>query len=150
MYLQRLLDYVCDNWQKKDEGIWEMRSEQRHFIFSKLMCWVALDRGLRLADKRSFPANRTRWLQNRDKIYKEIMQKGRNREKQAFVQSLGCGALDASNLIIWSLSNHSGRPRPNQSQSIRTDLRGIWPRLSIRWSPRRRCAQRLANPHAGG
>jgi GH15 family glucan-1,4-alpha-glucosidase len=100
MYLRRLLDYVCRNWQKKDEGIWEVRSGQRHFVFSKLMCWVALDRGLRLADKRSFPADRTNWLENRDKLYEEIMRRGWSREQQAFVQSFDGTALDASNLIM--------------------------------------------------
>lgn len=100
MYLHRLLDYVCDNWQKKDEGIWEVRSGRRHFVFSKLMCWVALDRGLRLARKRSFPADRSRWLKNRDRIYEEIMRRGWSRERQAFVQSYESQALDASNLIM--------------------------------------------------
>jgi GH15 family glucan-1,4-alpha-glucosidase len=99
-YLRRLLDYVCDNWQKKDEGIWEVRSGQQHFVFSKLMCWVALDRGLRLAQKRSFPANRDRWLKNRDRIYEEIMGRGWSRERQSFVQTFESDALDASNLIM--------------------------------------------------
>ena len=53
-----LVDWVCDNWGREDEGIWEVRGGRRHFVYSKFMCWVALDRGLRLADKRSFPADR--------------------------------------------------------------------------------------------
>ena len=61
-HLRRLLDWVCDNWQREDEGIWEVRGGRQHFVYSKLMCWVAFDRGLRLADKRSFPADRERWL----------------------------------------------------------------------------------------
>jgi GH15 family glucan-1,4-alpha-glucosidase len=64
------------------------------------MCCVALDRGLRLAEKRSFPADRSRWLKNRDRIYEEIMRRGWNRERQAFVQSFESQALDASNLIM--------------------------------------------------
>jgi len=99
-YLRRLLDYVCDNWQKKDEGIWEVRSGQQHFVFSKLICWVALDRGLRLAQKRSFPADRDRWLKNRDRIYEEIMGRGWSHERQSFVQTFESDALDASNLIM--------------------------------------------------
>ena len=82
--LWRLLEYVCDNWRRPDEGIWEIRGEPRHFVYSKLMCWVALDRGLRLANKRSFPANQERWLKNRDQIYCEIMEKGWNAELQFF------------------------------------------------------------------
>ena len=61
-HLRRLLHWVCDNWRREDEGIWETRGGRRHFVYSKLMCWVALDRGLRLAERRSFPADRERWL----------------------------------------------------------------------------------------
>jgi GH15 family glucan-1,4-alpha-glucosidase len=50
------VDWVCDNWQLEDEGVWETRGGRQHFVYSKLMCWVAVDRGIRLADKRSFPA----------------------------------------------------------------------------------------------
>jgi GH15 family glucan-1,4-alpha-glucosidase len=64
------------------------------------MCWVAMDRGLRLADKRSFPADRDRWLKTRDQIYEEILTKGWNEEKQAFVQHYDSDALDAANLIM--------------------------------------------------
>ncbi len=99
-YLRRLLDYVCENWQREDEGIWEVRSGKRHFLYSKLMCWVALDRGLRLAAKRSFPADRERWLKERDRIYMEIMTRGWSSERKAFVQDFDGNALDASNLIM--------------------------------------------------
>jgi GH15 family glucan-1,4-alpha-glucosidase len=99
-HLRGLIDWVCDNWQRKDEGIWEVRSGQQHSVYSKLMCWVALDRGLRLADKRSFPADRQRWLRVRDEIYEEIMEKGWSPERKAFVQSYGSDTLDASSLIM--------------------------------------------------
>lgn len=98
--LRRLLDWVCDNWGRADEGLWEIRSGQRHFVFSRLMCWVALDRGLRLADKRSFPADRTRWLRVRDAIYEELMQRGWDPVRRAFVQAYGSPALDASSLLM--------------------------------------------------
>ena len=62
------------NWDRPDEGIWEVRGEREHFVYSKLMCWVALDRALRLADKRSLPAPRRRWMKTRDRIYKTIME----------------------------------------------------------------------------
>lgn len=99
-YLRRLLSWVCDNWQRKDEGIWETRGAKEHFVYSKLMCWVALDRGLRLADKRSFPADRERWLKVRDQVYEEILTKGWSQERRAFVQYYGSDRLDASNLIM--------------------------------------------------
>jgi pentatricopeptide repeat protein len=98
--LRVLIDWVCDNWQREDEGIWEVRGGRRHFVYSKLMCWVAVDRGLRLADKRSFPADRDRWLNVRDEIYEEIMDRGWNPELRTFVQAYDSEILDASNLIM--------------------------------------------------
>jgi GH15 family glucan-1,4-alpha-glucosidase len=77
-----------------------MRGGRQHFVFSKLMCWVALDRGLRLADKRSFPADRERWLRTRDAIYEDIMARGWNPGRRAFVQAYGSEALDASVLLM--------------------------------------------------
>ena len=99
-HLRRLINWVCDNWQRPDEGVWEVRGGQQHFVYSKLMCWVAVDRGLRLADKRSFPADRDRWLTVRDTIYEEIMTKGWNPKRQAFIQRYGNGSLDAANLMM--------------------------------------------------
>jgi GH15 family glucan-1,4-alpha-glucosidase len=99
IHLRRLVNWVCDHWGQPDEGIWEMRSGRQHFVYSKLMCWVALDRALRLADRRGFPADRQRWLEERDFIYEEIMSKGWNRDRQAFVQYYGSASLDASNLM---------------------------------------------------
>ncbi len=99
-HLRRLVNWVCDNWTRPDEGIWEVRGSQQHFLYSKLMCWVAVDRGLRLADRRSFPADRDRWLKVRDTIYEEIMAKGWNETRQAFVQRYGSDALDAANLMM--------------------------------------------------
>ena len=98
--LRRLVDWVCDNWKREDEGIWEVRGGRRSFVYSKVMSWVALDRSLRLADKRSFPADRARWLKVRDEIYEEVMAKGWNPGRQAFVQAYGSDALDASSLLM--------------------------------------------------
>ncbi|MBE0536036.1 MAG: glycoside hydrolase family 15 protein [Phycisphaerae bacterium] len=98
--LVKTLDWVCENWHRPDTGIWEFRGEPRHFVYSKLMSWVALDRGVRLADKRSFPADRQRWLQVRDMIYREIHDKGFSATTNAFVQTYGGEALDAANLIM--------------------------------------------------
>lgn len=98
--LRHRLDWLCDHWQQPDEGIWETRGGRRQFVYSKLMCWVAMDRGLRLAEKRSFPADRARWLRVRDQIYEDIMQHGWNAERRAFVQHYDSDVLDASNLIM--------------------------------------------------
>lgn len=96
----RYVDWVCANWDRPDEGIWEVRGQREHFVYSKLMCWVALDRGLRLADKRSLPAPRDRWIKTRDEIYTTIMERGWNEERGAFVQTFDGDALDASNLLM--------------------------------------------------
>ena len=98
--LRGYADWVCENWDRTDEGIWEVRSEQQHFVYSKLMCWVALDRALRLADKRSLPAPRMRWLETRDRIYTEIMARGYSERRGAFVQAFESDHLDASNLLM--------------------------------------------------
>ncbi|MEX0762614.1 MAG: glycoside hydrolase family 15 protein [Dehalococcoidia bacterium] len=99
-HLKELTDWVCKNWRRKDEGIWEVRGGKQHFVYSKVMCWVAVDRALRLADKRSFPADRARWLAVRDEIYEDIMENGWNGELQTFVQAYGSTCLDASSLIM--------------------------------------------------
>ena len=98
--LRTLINWVVDNWRTPDEGIWEVRGGRRHFTYSKLMCWVALDRGIRLADKRSFPADRHRWLDARDEIYEEIMSRGWSDSRKAFVQSYDGETLDASTLVM--------------------------------------------------
>ncbi|KAF2072849.1 hypothetical protein CYY_005826 [Polysphondylium violaceum] len=99
-HIRSLVDWVADNYSLKDEGIWEVRSGRQHFTYSKIMCWVALDRGLRLADRRSFPAPRDKWTKIRDKIYEEIQTHGYDKELESFVQFYGSKALDASTLIM--------------------------------------------------
>jgi GH15 family glucan-1,4-alpha-glucosidase len=98
--IRHRMDWLCENWQKPDEGIWEMRNREEQFVYSKLMNWVALDRGIRLADKRSFPSNRDTWVRERDRIYDEIMTKGWNPKRNAFTQFYGSEDLDASLLIM--------------------------------------------------
>lgn len=98
--LRRLVDWVCANWEREDEGIWETRGGRLHFVYSKLMCWVAIDRGLRLADKRSFPAPRDEWLASRDAILEAVMTRGWSEERRSFLQAFGGQAIDASTLIM--------------------------------------------------
>jgi GH15 family glucan-1,4-alpha-glucosidase len=98
--IRNRLEWICENWQLPDAGIWEMRNRQEHFVYSKVMNWVALDRGLRLADKRALPADRAKWMRERDKIYEEVMTKGWNEKRHAFTQFYGSEDLDASLLIM--------------------------------------------------
>jgi GH15 family glucan-1,4-alpha-glucosidase len=120
--IQERLDWVCDNWQEPDEGIWEMRNRQEHFVYSKLMNWVALDRGIRLADKRSFPANRERWIRDRDKIYEEVMKRGWNEKRRAFTQFYGSEDLDAS-VLIMPLVFFMAPSDPRMVRTIKTILK---------------------------
>jgi len=94
------VNWVCENWQQPDEGIWEVRGKQQHFVFSKLMCWVAVDRGLRLARKRSLPADEAYWLECRNSIYESIMTDGWNEERGSFTQHFDTDALDAATLMM--------------------------------------------------
>jgi GH15 family glucan-1,4-alpha-glucosidase len=95
-----MLEWLIENWRRPDDGIWEVRSGEQQVVFSKVMSWVAFDRGLRLADKRSFPAPRIRWADLRDQIYEEVMTKGWNEERGAFVGHYGGSGLDASALLM--------------------------------------------------
>lgn len=98
--VRQRLNWVCENWRHPDAGIWEMRGRRRHFVYSKVMNWVALDRGVRLADKRSFPSDREKWIRERDRIYQEVMRKGWNEKRRAFTQYYGSEELDAALLIM--------------------------------------------------
>jgi GH15 family glucan-1,4-alpha-glucosidase len=98
--IRERLDWVCDNWERPDSGIWEMRNRQENFVYSKVMNWVALDRGIRLSEKRSLPGNHAKWIGERDRIYEQVMEKGWNEKRQAFTQFYGSDDLDASVLMM--------------------------------------------------
>ncbi|WP_042381850.1 glycoside hydrolase family 15 protein [Streptacidiphilus melanogenes] len=93
-------DWLCEHWDQPDEGIWETRSGRRNFVYSRLMCWVALERAMRMAARRGLPADLPRWRESRDAIYRQIMRRGWSAERSAFVQSLDDGELDASLLMM--------------------------------------------------
>jgi GH15 family glucan-1,4-alpha-glucosidase len=98
--LTRLIEWVARHWREPDCGIWEVRGGLQEFLYSRLMCWVAVDRGIRLALKRSFPAPLDRWLQVRDAIYGDIMGQFWLPERRAFVQHRGSTAMDAASLLM--------------------------------------------------
>ncbi len=98
--LVRLVDYVTEHWQLPDDGVWEVRGGAQQFLYSRLMCWVAVDRAIRLADRRSFPYPFDRWRATRDSIYEEIMKEFWDEDRQTFVQCKGTTAVDASALLM--------------------------------------------------
>lgn len=98
--LVRLVNWVCDHWQKPDNSIWEVRGGRRQFLYSRVLCWVAVDRGIRLALRRSFPAPLGRWQRVRDRIYQDVYHEFWDPKLSAFVQHKGAKAVDASSLLM--------------------------------------------------
>jgi GH15 family glucan-1,4-alpha-glucosidase len=95
-----LVNWVCDNWDQPDEGIWETRGGRKNFVYSRLMCWVAIERAMRMASQRGLPADIPRWRRARDTIYRDIMRQGWSDTLQAFVQHFDEDVLDASILMM--------------------------------------------------
>jgi GH15 family glucan-1,4-alpha-glucosidase len=93
-------DWLCENWDQPDEGIWETRGGRQRFTHSRLMCWVGLDRAIRIAHNRAFPADLARWLSVRDEIFQRIMDRCWSESRQAFVQHEDSEVLDASVLLM--------------------------------------------------
>lgn len=98
--LRLLVENVCAHWQDPDSGIWEVRGELRHFVYSKVMCWVALDRGIRAAEQLHLEADVLRWRQVREQIRADVLTHGYNTQLGAFTQSYGSTALDAVTLLL--------------------------------------------------
>jgi GH15 family glucan-1,4-alpha-glucosidase len=98
--IERLVEAAVDNWRLPDHGIWEVRGERRHFVYSKLMCWVAVDRGIRLAKALRKPVDIGRWQEARKAIREDILTRGWNERVGAFTQAYGSDALDASVLFM--------------------------------------------------
>jgi GH15 family glucan-1,4-alpha-glucosidase len=99
MNVVRLIDWVCGHWREKDESIWEVRGGRREFLFSRVMCWVAVDRAIRLANRRSFPAPLSRWYEARDTIYRDIYERFWD-PGRGFVQHPGAATFDAAALLM--------------------------------------------------
>ncbi|MFH7340278.1 glycoside hydrolase family 15 protein [Streptomyces sp. KHY 26] len=96
----QLVEWVCRNWDQPDEGVWETRGGRKNFLYSRLMCWVAVERAIRLANRRGLPAELLRWRQTRDAIYRRIMDRGWSERRNAFVQHEDGDVLDASVLMM--------------------------------------------------
>ena len=99
-FLADLADTAASRWHEKDQGIWEIRGEPRDFLYSKLMCWVALDRAISLADRLGAQDRVSSWKHVRDEIAEAILTRGWNEKAGAFTQSFDSEDLDASNLMM--------------------------------------------------
>lgn len=98
--IRGLVEHVKAHWREKDAGIWELRAAPREFLHSRLMCWVAMDRGVRIARDESLPAPLEEWRMVRDEIYDDIMQNFWNDELQSFVQHKNADEVDAALLLM--------------------------------------------------
>lgn len=98
--LEHLADQAAARWRKPDHGLWEARCTPRHFLSSKLMCWVALDRAVRLAEQGKLPGDVARWRRERETVRSEILERGYSHAEQAFTQVVGESDLDASVLMM--------------------------------------------------
>ena len=99
-FLAAAADTAASRWKEKDQGIWEIRGEPRDFLYSKLMCWVALDRAITLAPRLGADERVTAWTTARDEIRAAILEHGWNEKAGAFTQAFGGEDLDASNLML--------------------------------------------------
>jgi GH15 family glucan-1,4-alpha-glucosidase len=97
--LERHIDWLANNWDQPDDGIWEVRGGQKKFLCSRLGCWVALDRAMKIAQARSFPRNGN-WQEQRDKIYNSIYKDFWDEKRQSFMQYQGSETVDASSLLM--------------------------------------------------
>ncbi|WP_174372158.1 glycoside hydrolase family 15 protein [Nocardia araoensis] len=98
--LTKILDWLCENWDQPDEGVWETRGGRQDFTYGRVMCWVALERGIRMAESRGRPGDVRRWASTRDAISHQVMSKCWNPSRGAFTQHPGTQVLDASNLLM--------------------------------------------------
>ena len=94
--LTAVMNWLADNWDQPEEGIWETRGGRQEFTYGRLMCWVAFDRAIRLATKHGRPAPLDRWIAERNRIYEQIMERGWNPERGAFVQHYATEVLDSA------------------------------------------------------
>lgn len=129
-FLVESADTAAQRWQEKDQGIWEVRGEPRDFVYSKLMCWVALDRAVALADRLGSPDRVEAWTQTQDQIREAILTRGWSDPANAFTQSFDSDDLDASSLRISLVGFLPGNdPRVvatiNATEERLTDDRGL-------------------------
>jgi pentatricopeptide repeat protein len=98
--LTKIMDWVADNWDQPDEGVWETRGGRKDFTFGRFECWVALDKAIKLAARHGWPANVAKWVVERDRIYNQIMRRGWNDKVKAFTQHYTTDVLDSSLLFM--------------------------------------------------
>jgi GH15 family glucan-1,4-alpha-glucosidase len=107
--VSQVLDWLAGNWDQPEEGIWETRGGRQPFTYGRVMCWVAFDRGIRIATEHGLPAPLERWTAARDAIYRQVMEQGFHRSRQAFVQHYNTDVLDSALLRMPKVGFIDGR-----------------------------------------
>jgi GH15 family glucan-1,4-alpha-glucosidase len=130
-----VLDWLADNWDQPEEGIWETRGGRQPFTYGRVMCWVAFDRGIRAATERGLPAPVERWTAERDQIYRQIMQRGFHESRQAFVQHYNTDVLDAALLRMPSVGFIDGRDPMWETTLQAMDTELVTDSLVYRYNP---------------
>ncbi len=133
--ISQLLDWLADNWDQPEEGIWETRGGREPFTYGRVMCWVAFDRGIRMATEHALPAPLERWTAERDRIYRQVMDKGFHPARQAFVQHYGTDVLDAALLRMPAVGFIDGRDPLWLSTLIAMDDELVTDSLVYRYDP---------------
>ena len=133
--LSRVIDWVADNWDQPDEGVWETRGGRQDFTYGRFQCWVALDRAIRLADETGRPSNAARWTAERDRLYDQIMERGWNADVGAFTQHYRTEVLDSS-LLLMPLEGFAAPQDPMWQSTLRAiDKQLVSDSLVYRYNP---------------
>jgi GH15 family glucan-1,4-alpha-glucosidase len=99
--IREIIEHLCEVWTEPDSGIWEIRSPPQHFVYSKVMCWVGLDRGIKIVENTSLSGPTSRWRRERDRLKESVLRKGYNESLRSFVRSFEeDDLLDATGLLI--------------------------------------------------
>ena len=130
-----VLDWLTDNWDQPDEGIWETRGGRQAFTYGRVMCWVAFDRGIRLATAHGLPASLDRWTAARDAVYRQVMDRGFHPSREAFVQHYDTDVLDAALLRMPTVGFVDGRDPRWESTLRAMDDELVTDSLVYRYDP---------------
>jgi len=119
-----MIDVLEEMWTLPDCGIWEVRSEKKHFVYSKMWAWVGVDRALKIATERGYTEDIDRWSALREKIREEILSKGYDPELESFVRYYGSKELDAANLLMPQV-RFIGAGDPKMNSTIKATMKGL-------------------------
>src|SRR4051794_32252918 len=133
--IRSVLDWLADNWDQPEEGIWETRGGRQAFTYGRVMCWVAFDRGIRLALEHGRPAPLERWTAERDRIYQQVMERGFHKTRMAFVQHYETDVLDSALLRMPRVGMIDGRDPMWQSTLAAMDDELVTDSLVYRYDP---------------